>query len=91
MSVKLRKRKREGNRYSLYLDVYHNGMRKNEHLGLFIKNGDPNNKSTLEIAKKRRAERELELQYDNFGFVSPKKQKGNFVDYFEKLVKERPG
>lgn len=90
MSVKLRRRKREGNRYSLYLDTYHNGKRRNEHLGLFIKNGDPNNKATLEIAEKRRAERELELQYDSFGYVSDKKRKGNFVEYFEKLVNERP-
>jgi len=90
MSVKLRKRKRQGNRYSLYLDVYYNGKRKSKHIGLFIKNGDPNNKAILEIAERKRAEWELELQYDDFGFTSDKKKKGNFVEYFEKLVNERP-
>ena len=90
MGVKVRKRKCEGKRYSLYLDIYLNGKRGSEHLGLFIKNGDPNNKAILEIAEKKRAERELELQYKNFGYVSEKRRKGNFVEYFEKLVNERP-
>jgi len=90
MGVKVRKRKCEGKRYSLYLDIYMNGKRESKHLGLFIKNGDPNNKAILAIAEKKRAERELELQYENFGYVSEKRRKGNFVEYFEKLVNERP-
>jgi len=90
MGVKVRKRKRKGNRYSLYLDIYMNGKRDSEHLGLFIKNGDPNNKAIIAIAEKKRAEKELELQYENFGYVSEKRRKGNFVEYFEKLVNERP-
>lgn len=86
MSVKLRKRKRQGNKHSLYLDMYYNGKRKSEHLGLFIKNGDPNNKAILEIAERKRAERELELQYEDFGYPAIKRRKAALLSILRSLL-----
>jgi len=40
MAVKLRKRKRKGEKYSLYLDCYFNGKRKVEHLNLYFITSD---------------------------------------------------
>jgi integrase len=90
MSVKLRKRKRTGDKYSLFLDVYSNGKRKFEYLNLFLVGNKSLDRTTLELAENQRAKRQIELQYDSFDFVAPSKKKENFVDYFQKLVDERP-
>ena len=90
MSVKLRKRKRSNNNYSLYLDIYQNGQRKFEHLNLFLEDNPLKNKATLKLAENIRAKRQLELEHESYGFVSETRRKDNFVEYFEKLVNERP-
>jgi integrase len=90
MSVKLRKRKRSGNKFSLFLDIYSNGKRKFEYLNLFLEGNKSLDRVTLELAESQRAKRQIELQYDSFDFVAPSKKKENFVEYFQRLVKERP-
>lgn len=90
MSVKLRKRKRSNNTYSLFLDIYQNGQRKFEHLNLFLDNNTVKNKATLSLAENVRAKRQLELDHDAYGFVSETRRKDNFVDYFRKQVEARP-
>jgi site-specific recombinase XerD len=90
MSVKLRKRKRSNNIYSLYLDIYHNGQRKTEYLGLYLTEDKISNKSTQQLAENIRAKRQLELQNQSYGFTSETRRKENFVIYFERLVKQRP-
>jgi len=90
MSVKLRKRQRESGNYSLYLDVYHKGKRHYEFLNLFLTNDRLGNKEILKLAESIRAKRQLELQNDEYGFISSHKKEANFVDYFEKIVNERP-
>jgi len=90
MSVKLRRRKRSNNNYSLYLDIYHDGQRKTEYLGLYLTDDKITNKGTLQLAENIRAKRQLELQNQSYGFASETRRKENFVVYFEKLVKQRP-
>ena len=90
MSVKLRKRKRSNNNYSLYLDIYHDGQRKTEYLGLYLTEDKISNKSTQQLAENIRAKRQLELQNQSYGFTSETRRKENFVIYFERLVKQRP-
>ena len=90
MSIKLRKRKRTNNNYSLYLDIYHDGQRKTEYLGLFLTEDKISNKSTLQLAENIKAKRQLELQNQSYGFASETRRKENFVIYFERLVNQRP-
>ena len=90
MSIKLRKRKRANNNYSLYLDIYHDGQRKTEYLGLFLTDDKITNKSTQQLAENIKAKRQLELQNSSYGFASETRRKENFVVYFERLVKLRP-
>lgn len=90
MSVKLRKRKRSGDKYSLFLDIYSNGKRKFEYLNLFLEGNKSLDRVTLELAESQRAKRQIELQYESLDFISPSRKKDNFVEYFQKLVKERP-
>jgi len=90
MSIKLRKRKRSNNTYSLYLDIYHNGQRKTEYLGLYLTEDKISNKSTQQLAENIRAKRQLELQNQSYGFTSETRRKENFVIYFERLVNLRP-
>ena len=90
MNIKLRKRKRSNNTHSLYLDIYNNGQRKTEYLGLYLTEDKITNKATLQLAENVRAKRQLEMQNDSYGFASETKRKENFVVYFEKLVNERP-
>ena len=57
---------------------------------MFLTDDKANNKAVLQMAENVRAKRLLELQAESFGFVSDTKKKENFVDYFEKVVNERP-
>ena len=90
MTVKLRKRKRSNNNYSLYLDIYQDGQRRTEYLGLYLTEDKITNKGTQQLAENIRAKRQLEFQNESYGFASETKRKGNFVVYFDKLVKDRP-
>lgn len=90
MSVKLRRRKRSGNKESLYLDIYHDGIRKFEHLNLFLTGDKIKNKETLRTAELIRAKREVDLNYEDHGLVSPNRKKENFVKFFEGIVNQLP-
>ena len=88
MSIKLRKRKRRNNKYSLYLDIYHDGQRKFEHLNLFLEDNPIKNKATLKLAENVRAKRQLELEHKSYGFVSETRRKDDFVEY--SIIRKRP-
>jgi len=90
MGVKLRKRKRTGNTYSLFLDIYHQGKRRFEYLNLFLTDDKANNKAVMQLAENVRAKRQLELQNEMYGFISETRMKDDFVAYFNKMVQERP-
>ena len=88
MGVKVRKRMR-AKKEALFLDIYHQGKRKFEYLGLFLTDDKSHNRDVMKLAEMQRAKRELDLQYADFGFVSDTRKKENFVEYFDKLVKAR--
>jgi integrase len=90
LTVKLRRRKLAGGNVSLYLDIYQNGKRQYEFLGLYLTKDKATNKETLKLAESIRAKRQLEIQNSEYGFVPHFKKKANFVDYFAKLTSTRP-
>lgn len=88
MSVKLRKKKvKKG--YSLYLDIYHEGRRDYVFLKLYLTKDKESNKETLALAENVRAKKQLEISSSAHGFTPKFKRKGNFVEYFLKIAKEK--
>ena len=90
MAVKLRKKKLAGGNVSLYLDVYHNGKRQYEFLGLYLTKDKQTNKETLKLARSITAKRQLELSNSEHGFIPHFKKKANYVEYFQRLAKTKP-
>jgi len=98
MNVTLRKRKK-GDKISLYLDYYHKGKRQYEYLQLYLfpikekgkltKEQKDQNRSNLELAENIRAKRQLEIQSGIYGFEQQGKLKGSFLQYFENLTEKR--
>lgn len=102
--VTLRKKAISGDRESLYLDFYPEipnpdtgKPTRREFLGMYIygKAKSPvdklRNKETLELADHIRAQRQLEIQRGDYGFLSDKKKKADFVAYFRTLAEKRKG
>lgn len=94
MSVKLRKKKGKTGKYSLYLDVYHNGKRHYEFLKLYLlKASTPferdSNKQVFKLAESVRSKRELELNNSQHGFTPQFKNNVSFIEYFVGLADER--
>ena len=96
MSVKLRKEKISGGRYSLYLDVYID--KNNNHqkrLGIYLipekTNSDKQkNKEAIRLAELIRNEYESDLLNHKFGKEDPaKKYNYSFLEYFNAMVKHR--
>lgn len=87
--IKLRKKKLSSGKFSIYLDIYFNGKRSYEFLGLQLSNYKAANKETLNLAQSIRAKRELEYQSYQHGFIPTHKSKINFVEFFEKMAKEK--
>jgi integrase len=98
MNVTLRKR-RKGNKVSLYLDYYHQGKRNYEYLQLYLK---PNpatgrlskedkdeNRKTLALAESIRSKRHLDIENGIYGFQDHGKLKGSFIRYMEYLAAKR--
>lgn len=98
MNVALRQRQK-GNKISLYLDIYHEGVRKYEYLNMYItpkpkrgqltKEQKDENKKKLTLAESIRSKRLLELQNGIYGMADLSKQKGSFLRYFEYLTEKR--
>lgn len=72
MSVKLREKKLSKG-ITFYLDIYHEGKRYYETLFKVLPNDDK--KAKIELAKKIRSRRELELYNDEFNFKSSPSKK----------------
>lgn len=98
MKVTLRKRKK-GNKVTLYLDYYDKGKREYEHLGLYL-TPDPEkgsltkaqrdeNKKILALAESIRSKRHLEVQNNIYGFRDKEKLKGSFLTYFSNLTEKK--
>lgn len=98
MKVTLRKRKK-GNKISLYLDFYENGNRSYEYLKLYLypepeqgkltKAQRDENKATLELAESIRAKKHVAIQSGLYDFQDKEKMKGSFISYLEVLAEKR--
>lgn len=91
--VKLRYRHLTNKKYSLYLDIYHNGERIYEFLKIYI-SGTPDHKDEdmekLEFAKGLRAKRELELLQNVHGLKKNiGKSKANFIEFYNKIKDQK--
>lgn len=102
--VTLRTKSISGARQSLYLDFYppilnpENGKStRREFLGLYTydKAKTPidkkHNKETTELADTIRAQRQLDIQKGDYGFLSDGNKKADFVTYFANLADKRKG
>ncbi len=98
MTVTLRQRQK-GNKISLYLDIYHAGVRKYEYLELYLtpkpakgqlsKEQKDENRINLQLAESIRTKRAHELQSGLYGITDLTKQKGSFLKYFEYMMEKR--
>lgn len=85
MSVKLREKKLSKGGVSFYLDIYHNGKRNYETLGIKIDPKDPTTKKKekREIANLARNNREIELVSSGYNYIPKHLKKIKFFDYAE--------
>lgn len=102
--VSLRQKAISKGRKSLYLDFYpeiaHPDTGKptrREFLGLYIYDKAKTpvdkqaNKDTMQLAENIKAQRQLDIQKGDYGFLSDKKKKSDFVEYFKSLAAKRQG
>jgi len=90
MSIAIRKKKLADGSVSLYLDIYQHGKRQYEFLNLYLTKERLSSKETLLLARSIAAQRQLEIQNSEHGFIPQFKKKANFVQYFERLTSDKP-
>ena len=91
MSIKLRKKALKSQKESLYLDIYHNGKRSYEFLGIYLEKASSadvrrQNKEKMRLAESIRAKRELELMYEGSNMTPPNKQKMDLFQFAEQFI-----
>ncbi len=100
--VRLRGKRLSGDKISLYLDYYQGyskndkgeikTQRKIEYLKIYLtdnprtQSGRQANKQSIELANSIRNKREIDLQHNAEGFISPYKKKINFFDYCQNYI-----
>ncbi len=95
MSVKLRTKDTNTGKCSLYLDIYHEGNRQIKFLKLYTLKKPKteaekiHNAEIKRLAEKIRLNIEAELINSNYSKFGSKQSDISFLDYFEKLTKER--
>lgn len=83
MSVTIRSKRLAKGGDSLYLDIYHNGVRSYEFLNLEVNHKDRDHKKTMmRLAEIERSKRDIELRSKEFGTVPSFKWKRNFIQFF---------
>lgn len=93
--IQLRKRKLKGGEFSLYLDIYNQGVRRYEYLHLYLReerNADDRfyNAETMRVAEAVRAKRMMELQRGVQGVVvASDKKVSDLIREFVAGVRER--
>lgn len=95
MSVSIRRKKLKNNKsgrtFSLYLDIYHKGGRREyEFLDLYLmKNDKIFNSEIMDFAKQIRSKREIEIISGKYNLIPKFKQKASFIKYFEKITTKK--
>lgn len=90
MAVKLRKK--TGKKISLYLDLYRDGKREYEFLGLFLFKKPKtdletqHNKETMRLAEEIRAKRQLDSDNQEHGSKSTFRNKVDFIVYYNDFI-----
>lgn len=92
--IRLRKRVLKTGNTSLYFDIYLNGKRSYEFLGLYLipektRADREKNRETIKLADAIRAQRIIDLQNGRFGFGNGRKPGTNFLAYFKSLRDQR--
>jgi len=87
MGVKLRERKLDSGKVSLYLDIYHKGKRSYEFLDLHLANDKQQNKEVKRLAEAIRSKREIQLYNDHYDFEK-KDSDLLFTDFMESIAED---
>jgi len=91
-SVKLRQRKMPSGNISLYLDIYHKGVRAYEYLHLYLspdKKDKEKNRETMMLAEAICAKRLVEVRNGQYGFKSPVSV--SLRDYVQTIIETKKG
>lgn len=93
-SVKVRERHLSNGTISLYLDILHNGKRSREFLKLYLFEGNSReikerNKLTLAQAEAVRAEKQIQLQSNQYEVLHEFKTNTYFLPYYRNMCEER--
>jgi integrase len=83
MKVTLRKKKLLTGNYSYYLDIYHQGKRKFQFLGMYTTKDKIQNKEIQKIAEQVRNKTELELQSNNYNFIPEFKRRTSLITFLQ--------
>jgi integrase len=83
MSITIREKKLKSGKKSLYLDIYKDGQRRYDFLGLYLTGNKQEDKETMQLAENIKAKRQLEMAHNDHGFTPSFKKKANFIEYFE--------
>ena len=95
MKVTIRKRRTSNDKTALYLDFKEHGIRKKEAINLFLHNTPKTrtqqyeNRKTLELVERLRAEKTIALQDQQYGSSRIDNSNSNFLDYFQEKTNER--
>jgi len=95
MKVTIRKRITGLEKTALYLDYVQHGLRKKEALNLFLYNHPKNkteeyeNKKTMELVDRLRAEKLIQLQDHQYGIVRTDYSDKNFIEFFKEKTMDR--
>jgi len=91
-SVRLRQRKMPSGNISLYLDIYHKGVRSYEYLHLYLspnKKDKEKNRETMMLAEAICAKRLVEVRNGQYGFSSPVSV--SLRDYVQRIIDTKKG
>lgn len=91
MSVNIRFRKLKNGSKRPYLDIYHQGKRSKEKIDLIIFHGDKLRKEKIKMIEKIKSLRELELLNNQYDFDGKKKNRIDFIKYWEQFLKDYKG
>lgn len=94
--IRIRQKALKNGGTSLYLDIYRNGNRHYEFLKLYLipektKADKEANKQTMQLANSIKAQRIVQLQNGEYGFVGYQQSKVNFFDFFQQLCDSKNG